>query len=108
MDVPEKGHPFFHILKEKGKNSLRFCELRKKEVINTCTCSSIGFPGDLDIDCENGRVRKLIVPGPGKLCGLLGRETEYVIPWECVRQIGEDIILVSIDAKNFLKNCGKS
>ena len=86
---------------------MRFCELKRKEVINTCTCASLGFPGDIEIDIKCGKVSALVVPGPGKICAIFGRETEYVIPWECVKQIGEDIILVSIDAEHYLRNCEK-
>ena len=28
--------------------------------------------------------------------GLFGRETEYLIPWENIKKIGEDIILVEL------------
>ena len=41
----------------------------------------------------------LVVPGPGCICGFLGREKEYVIPFCDVCQIGSDIILVSFKEK---------
>ena len=47
----------------------------------------------------------LISPGPGKFCSVLGRDTEYIIPWEQVCQIGRDIILVDIDEKECRKKC---
>lgn len=75
---------------------MRFCELRQKEVINICSCKSLGCPDDLDIDIKTGEVCAIIVPGPGRVCGLFGRDSEYVIPWKCIKQIGEDIILVEI------------
>lgn len=84
---------------------MRICELRQKEVINICTCRSIGCIGDVDIDCKTGCILAIIVPGPGKICSFLGRETEYVIPWCCIRQIGEDIVLVEIDEEKFYKKC---
>lgn len=40
-----------------------------------------------------------VVPGPGCICGFLGREKEYVIPFCDVCQIGSDIILVSFKEK---------
>ena len=76
---------------------MRICDLRQKEVINICTCRSLGCVNDADIDSCTGCVVALIVPGPGKLCSFLGRDTEYIIPWKCVKQIGNDIILVEID-----------
>ena len=42
---------------------MRLCELRQKEIINTCTCKSLGCPIDLEFDCATGRINALIVPG---------------------------------------------
>ncbi|MGI6010530.1 MAG: YlmC/YmxH family sporulation protein [Ruminococcus sp.] len=83
--------------------NLRFFELRQKEVINICTCKSLGCPVDLEFECKTGRILALIIPGPGKFWGMLGRDCEYVIPWECVVQIGDDIILVEIKEDMCLK-----
>ena len=84
---------------------MRLCDLKRKEVINICTCRSLGCVSDLEIDCRTGPVLALIVPGPGKLCWFLGRDTEYVIPWECISQIGADIILIKIDEETCRKSC---
>lgn len=59
-----------------------------------CTCKSLGCPIDVEFDCKTSRLTALIVPGPGRFCSFFGRESEYIIPWECICQIGEDIILV--------------
>ncbi len=76
---------------------MRLFDLRQKEIINICTCRSLGCPVDLDFDPRNGRILAIIVPGPAKICGFFGRDSEYIIPWDCIRQIGEDIILVEIN-----------
>ena len=83
---------------------MRICELRQKEVINTCTCRSLGCVCDVDIDICTGFVKAIIVPGPAKICCFLGRDTEYIIPWECICQIGADIILVEIEEENAGRN----
>ena len=75
---------------------MRVCELKQKEIINVCTCKSLGCPIDVECDCKTSRLTALIVPGPGRFCSFFGRESEYIIPWECICQIGEDIILVKI------------
>lgn len=75
---------------------MRVCDLKQKEVINTCTCRSLGCPADVEFDCQTGCLTALIVPSPGRFCSLFSRESEYVIPWECICQIGDDIILVNI------------
>ncbi len=79
---------------------MRICELREKEVINICDCKRLGCVMDVDIDVCTGQVTALIVPGPGRLCGLLGKEFEYVIPWRCIRQMGPDIILVEVSEED--------
>lgn len=89
-----------------GRMSIR--ELQRKEVINTRNCASLGFVTDIEFETKCGKITALIVPGPGKICCLFGRETQYVIPWECVRQIGEDIILVCVEEECFVKDANKN
>ena len=75
---------------------MRLCELKQKEVINTCTCKSLGCPVDLEFNYKTGKIESLILPGPGRFCCFWGSESEYIIPWNCICQIGDDIILVEI------------
>jgi len=81
---------------------MRICELKQKDVINTCTCKSLGCPADVELNCETGCITAIIVPVPGKLHTLFGPCHEYVIPWKCIKQIGDDIILVEIQEDKFL------
>lgn len=78
---------------------MRMSELKRKEVINVCDCKRLGFVGDIEFDPKCGKIEALIVPGPGCVCGFLGREKEFVIPFCDVCQIGDDIILVEIKEK---------
>lgn len=84
---------------------MRLCELREKEVINTCDCKRLGCVVDVVIDICNGCIEAIIIPGPGRICGFLGSDSEYIIPFECIKKIGEDIILVEICEEKFLHNC---
>ena len=36
----------------------------------------------------------LVVPGAYRVMGLFGKSEDYVIPWDAIRRIGDDIILV--------------
>ena len=38
---------------------MRLCELRQKEVINVCSCASLGCVIDVDIDPKSGQVLAL-------------------------------------------------
>lgn len=78
---------------------MRMSELKRKEVINVCDCKRLGFVGDIEFEPDCGRITALIVPGPACVCGFLGREKEFVIPFCDVCQIGDDIILVEIKEK---------
>lgn len=84
---------------------MRLCELRAKEVINTCDCKRLGCVVDVVINICNGCIEAIIIPGPGRICGFLGNDSEYIIPFECIKKIGEDIILVEICEEKFLHNC---
>lgn len=87
------------------EESVRFCGLKEREVINICNCKRLGFVVDLLINTCSGGVEALIVPGPGRICGVLGYDAEYIIPFECICKIGEDIILVEIKEEKCLKSC---
>jgi YlmC/YmxH family sporulation protein len=76
---------------------MRFCELKQKEIINICTCQSLGTPIDLDFDPKSGCIQALVAAAPGKLFGCFFSEKERIIPWPCIRQIGEEIILVELN-----------
>ena len=75
----------------------RMAELRDKEIINIRDGCRFGYVGDVELDLETGKVKALVVPGRLRFFGLLGREEDYVFPWECVRRFGEDIILVEAE-----------
>ena len=72
----------------------RLQELRKKEVINAVNGCRIGFVDDLEIDTKCAKVIALIVFGRPRLFGLFGKSDDFRIPWEKIRLIGEDAILV--------------
>ena len=74
----------------------RITELRCKEIINVCDGLRMGFVYDVLLNSSTGQILALIVPGPCKFLGLFGRTDDYVIPWECICRIGEDLILVEI------------
>ena len=71
-----------------------FSDLRYKEVIDVHSGFRLGYVCDAEFDDAEGRFISLITPGKAKLFGLLGREDDYVLPWNCIVRIGNDIILV--------------
>ncbi len=74
----------------------RFSDLRCKEVINICDGARLGYVCDLELELPQGQVLALVVPGPSRFFGLFGRECNYLVPWACIKRMGEDIILVDV------------
>lgn len=76
----------------------RVTELRCKEVINITDGQRLGFVSDVEVQLPEGKG-----PGPwwyqapAAFFGLFGRKDDFVIPWNCIRRIGSDIILVELE-----------
>jgi YlmC/YmxH family sporulation protein len=81
---------------------VRIYDMKQKEVISTIDGCRLGYICDIEIDLNEGRIKKIIVPGPGKLLGFFGKDMEYQIPWSKIRKIGEDIILVDVTGDDVL------
>lgn len=77
----------------------RSSDFRQKEVINISDGRRLGFVSDVEIDLETGKIEAIILAGVGRLFGILGKESEFVIPWDKIVRIGEDIILVDLDER---------
>ena len=75
----------------------RVTDLRCKEVINVTDGLRLGFVSDVEILLPEGKVLALVVPGPCRFFGLFGRKDDFVIPWNSIRRIGSDIILVELE-----------
>ena len=84
---------------------MRICELREKEVVNVCDGGRLGNICDIDFEERTGRICTLVIPGPCKIFGIIGRDSEYLIPYECVKRIGADVVLVEIEATKCLHKC---
>ncbi len=77
----------------------RSSDFKQKEVINVTDGRRLGFVSDVEIDLEQGKIEAIVLPGVARLFGLLGKDSEFVIPWEKIVKIGEDIILVDLDER---------
>ena len=82
---------------------MRICDLREKEVINICDGKRLGFVEDVEFDLCTGKITAVIVPGPCRLFGILGREEEYVICLHDICKVGSDLILAEVDSEKIRK-----
>ncbi len=72
-----------------------------REVVNVADGRRLGPIKDIDINLDEGRINAIILPGHGgggggKLMSFIGREEELVVPWQKIKKIGVDVILVDL------------
>ena len=80
---------------------MSYSELKMKEVINICDGRRLGRPIDV-VFTDQACIDALVVPGQYSLKNVLkGFREGIVIPWRRVKRIGDDVILVELDASFF-------
>lgn len=83
----------------------RIAELQCKEVVNLCDGCRLGYVSDVVVDICNGRLVSIVVPSRNGVMSLLVKEEEYVISWEDIEKIGDDIILVRFNKPQMQSRC---
>lgn len=82
----------------------RTAEFKQKEVINLSDGRRLGFVSDVEVDLESGRIEAIVIPGGGgRIFGFIGKDNEFIIPWDKIKKVGEDIILVDLDERYLRK-----
>ena len=75
-------------------NEKKGLDFKHKEVINIKDAKRLGFVQDVTADFKTGTITNIIVPGNTKFFNIFSTGTEITIPWESIKIIGDDIILV--------------
>ena len=83
---------------------MRFFDFKQKEVINIKDGSRLGYVSDIHMCKDKGHCKQLIIPGPARIFGVFGREQEYRVDWEHVKQVGDDLILIECETDKLLKD----
>ncbi len=86
---------------------MRFTELASKEIINLSTGGRMGPLGDTDlvINADTGQIESIIVPSRGRL----NRQTEETtIPWNAIRRVGPEVLIVDMDEAGPLRRTGRN
>lgn len=79
---------------------MRLFELGQKEIVNLNNGGRLGLIADIDflIDEKNGEIVSLLVPDRRLGFRILGLESNGMeIPWEAIRKIGYDMIIIELD-----------
>mgnify|MGYP001623719041 FL=1 len=72
-------------------------DFKHKEVINILDAKRLGYVQDVCADLGTGKITSIIVPGnTNKFMSLFSSNNDIEIPWEKIKCIGEDLILVEI------------
>ena len=71
-------------------------DFKHKEVINIIDGKRLGFVQDVNADLETGMITSIIVPGSNRLISFFSSSNDIIIPWQNIKCIGDDIILVEI------------
>ncbi|WP_227766571.1 YlmC/YmxH family sporulation protein [Zhaonella formicivorans] len=78
---------------------MKLSELIGKDIINIADGARLGTVGDSDlvINIETGHVESIILPNNGGLFGFWRGSSQLVIPWQAVKKIGSEVIVVELE-----------
>ncbi|MCI8411078.1 MAG: YlmC/YmxH family sporulation protein [Clostridia bacterium] len=71
-------------------------DFKHKEVVNITNGKRLGFVQDVCADLETGMITSIIVPGSNKLLNIFSQGNDIIIPWQNIKCIGDDLILVEL------------
>lgn len=74
----------------------RGIDFKQKEVINVNDGKILGFVIDVQADFEKGEIHSIIVAKTGKIFNSINSKNNVTIPWNSIKKIGEDVILVDV------------
>ena len=73
----------------------RAMDFKHKEVINLSNGRKLGYVTDVEACFEDGKISSIVVPVTIKRLNLFNNN-DIVIPWDKIKLIGEDVIIVEI------------
>lgn len=80
---------------------MKFSELKQKDVVNILDGRRLGRAIDIEFSPKDGNVESITVPGPFSISNIFKSSQGYVIPWQRICKIGDDVVLVDLDAAYF-------
>ncbi|MGV8144946.1 MAG: YlmC/YmxH family sporulation protein [Alkaliphilus sp.] len=78
---------------------MRFSAISGKEIVNLADGSRLGIVGDADvlIDEKTGKIAALLMPENKRILSFFSRESVLEIPWEAIKKIGNDMIIIELE-----------
>lgn len=78
---------------------MKLSKLGGKEIVNLNDGGRLGVlaESDLLVDDRNGKIKALLVPDFKGQFSIFYDKSYLEIPWECVKKIGNDMIIIELD-----------
>jgi len=76
----------------------KISDLGLRDIVNLVDGAKLGPVKDIYFDPETGKVISLVLSGGRKYFGLLSAGSDVVVPWEKIKKIGVDTVLVEVEA----------
>lgn len=83
---------------------MKISQFQTKDIVNLSDGKKLGVLYDLEIHLPTGQIEALIVASSGRWINMFQREAEIIIPWNKIKKIGEDLILVDYGSASDLVN----
>lgn len=75
---------------------ISFSELRCREIINVRDGRRLGRITDIVFSGESSKLKGIVAPFTKR--SLFSKGQDIFIPWRCITKIGEDVIIVDVNA----------
>lgn len=81
--------------------------LSEKDVIQIKTGENLGRIDDVIFDEGTARLQSVVLRGRSHLFGLMGYDEDLIIPWEALKNIGTDVIMVDAEPLPVQRRAGR-
>ena len=82
-------------------------DLSEKDVIQIKTGENLGRIDDVIFDEGTARLQSVVLRGRSHLFGLMGYDEDLIIPWEALKNIGTDVIMVDAEPLPVQRRVGR-
>lgn len=82
-------------------------DLSEKDVIQIKTGENLGRIDDVIFDEGTARLQSVVLRGRSHLFGLMGYDEDLIIPWEALKNIGTDVVMVDAEPLPVQRRAGR-